>query len=110
MGEANSACMPTVAPWWTLALRPLPSTAGVRSIVQLGRTFGLVTWSLEIDGVKTKAYRDTAGLGWKGSLPSSAGLPSIARQQRQRATWPSFAYYSTWHSARRGSDVGSQGS
>ena len=28
MGEATSACMPTAAPCWTLALRRLPSTAG----------------------------------------------------------------------------------
>lgn len=40
--------------------------SALRSIVQLGRTFGMVTWSLEIDGVKTKAYRDTAGPGLQG--------------------------------------------
>jgi len=40
--------------------------SALRSIVQLGRTFGLVTWSLEIDGVKTKAYRDTADPGLEG--------------------------------------------
>jgi integrase/recombinase XerC len=40
--------------------------SALRSIVQLARTFGLVTWSLEIGGVKTKAYRDTAGPGLEG--------------------------------------------
>jgi integrase/recombinase XerC len=40
--------------------------SALRSIVHLGRTFGLVTWSLEIDGVTTKAYRDTAGPGLEG--------------------------------------------
>jgi len=40
--------------------------SALRSIVQLGRTFGMVTWSREIDGVKTKAYRDTAGPGLQG--------------------------------------------
>jgi integrase/recombinase XerC len=40
--------------------------SALRSIVQLGRTFGLVTWSLEVSGVKSKAYRDTAGPGLEG--------------------------------------------
>src|SRR5262249_5512314 len=40
--------------------------SALRPIVQLGRPFGMVTWSLEIDGVKTKAYRDTAGPGLQG--------------------------------------------
>src|SRR5262249_57201015 len=52
--------------------------SALRSIVQLGRTFGMVTWSLEIDGVKTKAYRDTAG----------PGLPGGTAAKRQTAKQP----------------------
>jgi integrase/recombinase XerC len=35
--------------------------SALRSLVSLARRFGLVTWSLEVDGVKVKAYRDTRG-------------------------------------------------
>src|SRR5262249_9593815 len=40
--------------------------SALRSIVRLGRTFGLIAWSLEIEGVKAKAYRDTRGPGVDG--------------------------------------------
>ncbi|HET6928433.1 MAG TPA: site-specific integrase [Hyphomicrobiaceae bacterium] len=40
--------------------------SALRSIVQLGRTFGLIPWSLEVEGVKSRAYRDTAGPGLDG--------------------------------------------
>jgi integrase/recombinase XerC len=49
--------------------------SALRSIVQLGRTFGMVTWTLEIGGVKTEAYRDTAG----------PGLDGVAAVKRQAA-------------------------
>ena len=61
--------MPTAAPCWTPALRAATVNrrlSALRSIVQLGRTFGLVTWSLEVDGVKSRAYRDTTGPGLDG--------------------------------------------
>jgi integrase/recombinase XerC len=47
--------------------------SALRSIVKLGRTFGLVTWTLEVDGVKAKAYRDTKG-------PGLAGVTAVKRQ------------------------------
>ena len=35
--------------------------SALRSLVSLARRLGLVSWSLEVDGVKVKAYRDTRG-------------------------------------------------
>jgi integrase/recombinase XerC len=40
--------------------------AALRSLVKLGRTLGLVTWVLEVEGVRTEPYRDTRGPGQAG--------------------------------------------
>lgn len=40
--------------------------AAVRSVVKLGRTLGLVPWSVEIAGLKAEPYRDTRGPGDDG--------------------------------------------
>jgi integrase/recombinase XerC len=40
--------------------------AALRSLVKLARTLGLVTWTLEVPGLKAEAYRDTAGPGKAG--------------------------------------------
>lgn len=40
--------------------------AALRSMVKLGRTLGLVGWTLEISNVKAQAYRDTRGPGREG--------------------------------------------
>jgi integrase/recombinase XerC len=53
--------------------------SALRSIVRLGRTFGLVTWSLEIDGVKGKAFRDTTG-------PGVDGVTAVKRQAAKHAS------------------------
>jgi integrase/recombinase XerC len=37
--------------------------AALRSLVKLARTLGLVGWVLEVEGMPTQAYRDTAGPG-----------------------------------------------
>jgi integrase/recombinase XerC len=37
--------------------------AALRSLVKLGRTLGLVGWTLEVEGVSARAYRDTSGPG-----------------------------------------------
>src|SRR5262245_51314222 len=69
MGEANERLHAYRGAMLDAGLAPATVNrrmSALRSIVQLGRTFGLVTWSLEIDGVKTKAYRDTAGPGLEG--------------------------------------------
>jgi integrase/recombinase XerC len=37
--------------------------AALRSLVKLARTLGLVGWALEVEGVPSRSYRDTAGPG-----------------------------------------------
>jgi integrase/recombinase XerC len=69
MGEANECLHAYRGAMLDAGLAPATVNrrlSALRSIVQLGRTFGWVAWSLEIDGVKTKAYRDTAGPGLEG--------------------------------------------
>jgi integrase/recombinase XerC len=38
----------------------------LRSLVKLGRTLGLIAWTLEVEGVKAEPYRDTRGPGRAG--------------------------------------------
>jgi integrase/recombinase XerC len=69
MGEANECLHAYRGAMLDAGLAPATVNrrlSALRAIVQLGRTFGWVAWSLEIDGVKTKAYRDTAGPGLEG--------------------------------------------
>jgi integrase/recombinase XerC len=40
--------------------------AALRSLVKLARVLGLVSWSLEVEGVQAEAYRDTRGPGRTG--------------------------------------------
>jgi integrase/recombinase XerC len=40
--------------------------AALRSLVKLARTLGMVSWGLEVPGLRTEAYRDTAGPGKEG--------------------------------------------
>lgn len=40
--------------------------SALRSLVQLGRTLGLVTWHLEVRSIKARVYRDTRGPGKDG--------------------------------------------
>jgi integrase/recombinase XerC len=51
--------------------------AALRSLVKLGRTLGLVAWSLEVEGVRAEAYRDTRG-------PGQAGFRRLLDQLGQR--------------------------
>lgn len=39
--------------------------AAIRSLTQLARTLGLITWNLEIENQKNQAYRDTKGIELK---------------------------------------------
>src|SRR5262249_12262249 len=76
MGEANERLHAYRGAILDPALAPSTVTrrlSALRSIVQLGRTFGLVTWSLEVSGVKSKAYRDTKG-------PGIDGVAAVKRQ------------------------------
>jgi len=40
--------------------------AALRSVVKVARTIGVVSWSLEVEGVKSAKYRDTRGCGREG--------------------------------------------
>jgi integrase/recombinase XerC len=69
MGEANELLHAYRGAMLDAGLAPSTVNrrlSALRSIVQLGRTFGLVTWSLEVGGVKSKPYRDTKGPGIDG--------------------------------------------
>ncbi len=61
--------------------------AALRSLVQLARTIGLVPWTLAVPGLKTEAYRDTAGPGVKGvrRLLHAAGTRADAKGTRDTA-------------------------
>jgi integrase/recombinase XerC len=74
MGEANERLHAYRGAMLVAGLAPATVNrrlSALRSIVRLGRTFGLITWSLEVDGVKSRAYRDTAGLD---------GITAVKRQ------------------------------
>lgn len=49
--------------------------AALRSVVKLGRTLGMVSWSIEIGNVKVEAYRDTRGPGEDGYRKLLAAIP-----------------------------------
>jgi integrase/recombinase XerC len=60
----------------------------LRSLVKLARTFGLVTWSLEVPNVKAQPYRDTRGPGREGFrklLRQLERCPDRAKGVRDRA-------------------------
>jgi integrase/recombinase XerC len=40
--------------------------SALRSMVKLGRVLGVVSWSLEVEGIKDAPYRDTRGCGVEG--------------------------------------------
>jgi len=37
--------------------------ASIRSLVKMARTIGLISWSLDVENVRSESYRDTAGPG-----------------------------------------------
>jgi integrase/recombinase XerC len=61
--------------------------AALRSLVKLGRTLGLVSWTLEVGSVKSEAYRDTRGPGRVGfrRLLDELGERQDAKAKRDRA-------------------------
>lgn len=40
--------------------------SALRSLAKLGRVLGMIPWTLEVEGVKSIAYRDTRGCGTEG--------------------------------------------
>ncbi len=61
--------------------------AAVRSLVKLARTLGLVSWQLEIQGLKSETYRDTRGPGPGGyrRVLDATDLRTDAKGLRDRA-------------------------
>jgi len=56
--------------------------AALRSLVALARTLGMVTWAIEIRGVRSEAYRDTRG---PGVDPIRSALDALAAEATPRA-------------------------
>jgi integrase/recombinase XerC len=57
--------------------------AALRSVVKLARRFGMTSWTLEVDGVKAQAYRDTRGPGLDGM--AKAIRTAAAQKHRVKA-------------------------
>lgn len=53
----------------------------LRRLATLARRFGLVPWSIDVDSLKARAYRDTAG-------PGQEGMERLLTAARQGATHP----------------------
>lgn len=51
--------------------------AALRSILAIARTIGVISWSLDVSGVKAEAYRDTRG----PSLSDTEAILSVARKE-----------------------------
>jgi integrase/recombinase XerC len=91
MGEANERLHMYRGAMLDAGLAPATVNrrlSALRSILQLGRTFGLVTWSVEIDSIESKAYRDTTGPGLEGVTAvkrQAAGHRSPAKAARDVA-------------------------
>jgi len=69
LGEANGLALAFRTDLVEKGLSPATVNrrlAAVRSLVKLGRTLGLVPWTLEVAGLKSQAYRDTRGPGRGG--------------------------------------------
>lgn len=58
--------------------------AALRSLVKLGRTLGLVPWTLELPGVQGQAYRDTRGPGRDGFRRLLDQTDNSAKGRRDR--------------------------
>ena len=61
--------------------------SSLRSVVKLGRVLGMVSWSLEVEGIKDAPYRDTRGCGADGFRKMLDSLESglDAKTVRDRA-------------------------
>jgi integrase/recombinase XerC len=68
-GEANGLALDYMHHMQSRNLAPKTINrrlSALRSLVQLGRTLGMVHWHLEVRNLKAKAYRDTRGPGKEG--------------------------------------------
>jgi integrase/recombinase XerC len=89
-GEANAQALAYRAALLARGLAPATVNrrlAAVRSLVALARTLGLVPWTLDVEGVRSEAYRDTRGCGAEGFRKMLATLDGQAggKAARDRA-------------------------
>lgn len=62
--------------------------SALRSLVKLARQLGRITWTLDVDGERTKPYRDTAGPGREGwkAIHSEAKRRADGSRRTDQAT------------------------
>lgn len=70
--------------------------AALRSMVKLARTLGRVAWTLEVEGPKSEAYRDTRGPGLDGWRDLLAEARTHSTPRRACAISPSSGCCTTW--------------
>jgi integrase/recombinase XerC len=58
--------------------------AALRSLVKLGRTLGMVSWQLEVEGLKAEPYRDTRGPGREGFRRLLNAIPDVDTPKGRR--------------------------
>lgn len=83
-GEANALVLSYRAELVQSGLAPATvnrKLAALRSLVRRARLLGIVAWTLEVQNVKSQAYRDTRGPGRKGFERLLSAL--YARQDKQ---------------------------
>jgi integrase/recombinase XerC len=69
LGQANALVLDYKACLLERQLTPATINrrlAALRSLVKLARTLGLISWRLEVEGMKSEGYRDTRGPGRVG--------------------------------------------
>ncbi len=62
--------------------------SALKSMVKVARQIGRVTWSLDVDGVRSEAYRDTRGPGldgWRKMLAEARQLATTTEGKRDLA-------------------------
>jgi integrase/recombinase XerC len=61
--------------------------AALRSVVKMARTLGMLTWTLEVAGLRHEPYRDTKGTGRDGyrALLAQAGTQRPGKRERDTA-------------------------
>ena len=89
-GEANALGLAYKAGLLERGLSPATVNrrlAALRSLVKLAGTLGLVSWKLEVENVKSRAYRDTRGPGRSGFLRllDEVGAMESVKAKRDRA-------------------------
>jgi len=87
-GEANATALEYKAHLINQGLKPATVNSRIyalRSAVKLAGRIGLITWRLEIEGEKSKPYRDTSGPGKEGYrklLETAAGSRPVEIRDR----------------------------